>query len=92
MRVLSLLIVVVIVVSVISTGSPFLSFGHAGEVSIQQLDVCHSSTPVVNPELPYISACPCCPIRPQVAGVSEPYEMKLIPLVLVFPDEQPPKA
>lgn len=92
MRQISILILVVIGTSLFAAGLPFPSFGYAGTVSIQTLDVCHSATPVANPDLPYISGCPCAPMPVLVTVILELPHTTLNPLVLVFKDERPPKV
>jgi hypothetical protein len=91
MRVVSLLIVLVISVSVVATGFSFPPAAGTGTASFQTLDVCHSSAPVVNPELPYISSCPCAVIPVVVTAVVELPQSTLHPVILAFQDERPPK-
>jgi len=92
MRLLSILIVVVIAFSVISTGSPFQPLGGTGTASIQALDVCHSSSVAANSDLPYLSASACTPLPLWATGVCEPFRISVIPFVLAFQDERPPKV
>lgn len=92
MRQISILILVVIGTSLFAAGLPFPSFGYAGTVSIQTLDVCHSVTPIVNPDLPYISTCPCVPMPTLVTGIVELPQTGLNPLILPYQDERPPEV
>ncbi len=91
MRVVSIVIVFAIAFSLASTGSPFLSFGTAEEASIGSLDVCHTATSVISPELPCLPACSCLQLPLQVAVNFEQRSTKFTPLILAFQDERPPQ-
>jgi hypothetical protein len=90
MRLVSILVVLVIGISLFSTGSAFRSLGTCGTVSLQMLDICHTAAPVMNPDLPFISAYPCTPLPPQVAGFFEPHQTQFNPFISTFQDERPP--
>jgi hypothetical protein len=92
MRRHSILVVVVIALSVTSTGSPFQPFGETGIASIQTLDVCHSSLVAANSDLPYLSARACTPYPLQETGVCKPFRISVILPLLVFQNERPPKS
>ncbi len=92
MKLVSLCIALVIALSLVSMGSPFLSFGSAEQASFRSLDVCHGAQSVISPELPCIPACSCLPLPVQVAVTFKQSHTKFIPLILAFQDERPPQA
>lgn len=92
MRLISLLILLVITLSIMATGAAFHPCGDPGTPSISTLDVCHSSPVAANSDLPYLSACACTPLPLRAAGICEPFRISVIPAVLAFQDERPPKS
>ena len=92
MRLMSILLLIVLAFTVLSPATALNTCAGSGETMIQELDVCHTAAPVINPELPYISACPCTPLPMQLAGICEPYPNVIYLLVPAFQDERPPKV
>lgn len=92
MRVISIVIVLVITLSIMATGASFPPCGDPGTLSLNTLDVCHSSPVAANSDLPYMSACPCLPLPPQAASILKPSRMSINPLLIAFQDERPPKV
>ncbi len=92
MRLMSTLLLIVLAFTVLSPATALNTCAGSGETMIQELDVCHTAAPIINPELPYISACPCTPLPLQLAGICEPYPNVIYLLVPAFQDERPPKV
>lgn len=92
MRLVSTLLLIVLAFAVLSPATALNPCAGFGETMIQELDVCHTAAPVINPELPYISSCPCTPLPLQLAGICEPYPNVINPLLPTFQDERPPKV
>jgi hypothetical protein len=91
MRRTSILIMFVIAISLFSTGASFQAFQGTRTVSLQTLDVCHTAAPIVNPELPYISVCPCVLFPLTEAGMFSAGSFAPNPLLLSLDDEHPPE-
>jgi hypothetical protein len=92
MRPVSVMLLIALALTVLSPAAVFHPCGGSGTAAIGTLDVCHTAAPVVNPELPYISICPCTPLPLQLAGICEPNPLVLNLLVPAFQDEHPPKV
>ncbi len=92
MRLMSTLLLIALVFTVLSPSTALSPCAEFGETSIEALDVCHSAAPIIDPELPYISACTCTPLPLQLAGTYDPYPTVINLLVTAFQDERPPKV
>jgi hypothetical protein len=92
MRLVSTLLLIVLAFTVLSPATALNTCAGSGEIMIQELDVCHTAAPVINPELPYISVCPCAALPLQLAGICDPYPNVINLLVPAFQDERPPKV
>ncbi len=92
MRQVSIILLIGLALTVLSSPVVCLPCDGSGATVIGTLDMCHTAAPIVNPELPYISVCPCTPLPLQLAGIYEPYPPTLNLLVPVFQDEHPPKV
>ena len=92
MRLASALILVIICFSVLSPASIVSPCSGNTAESIQTLDVCHSKIAGANPELPYISECPCNPLPFSQNAVSETVNPLCRPFLITFQDERPPKS
>jgi hypothetical protein len=92
MRLVSTLLLIALLFTVLSPATALNPCAVFGETTIQALDVCHTAAPVIDPELPYISACPCTPLPLQLAGICESYPDVINLLVPAFQDERPPKV
>lgn len=92
MRFMSTLLLIALVFTVLSPATVLKPCAEFGETTIVALDVCHTAAPVIDPELPYISACTCTPLPLQLAGTCEAYPHVINLLVPTFQDERPPKV
>jgi len=92
MRFVSSLLLIVLAFAVLSPAMALNTCVGSRETMLQDLDVCHTATPLINPELPYISASPCVPHPLQLTGIREPYPNVINLIEPTFQDERPPKV
>jgi hypothetical protein len=92
MRLVSILLLIILTFAVLSPATILNPCAKSEETMIQDLDVCHTAAHLINPELPYISACPCTPRPLLLTGICELYPDVINPLVPTFQDERPPKV
>ena len=92
MRPISVMILIALALTVLSPPAVIYACGGSGTATIGTLDVCHAAAPVVNPELPYISMCPCTPLPLQFAAICKPHSLVFNLPVPTFQDEHPPKV
>lgn len=85
-------VIVLVLLSAVLAPPVLVHPGNSGEeaVTIGLLDVCHKSISGVNPDLPFLSICPCS-IDPAVAAeAAAPREPVFTLLLPVRPIEEPP--
>jgi hypothetical protein len=92
MRLVSTLLLIALVFTVLSPTPALNPCTEFGETTIEALDVCHSAAPIIDPELPYISAYACTPLPLRLAGVHEPFHSSIKPVLFAYQDERPPKS
>ncbi len=92
MRSTSILLVIAIGLSILTPGGIIhFDVGHGG-ATIGTLDVCHHGVSGNNPDLPYLSQCPCRPFLSMHKEVCEIISSPFKPLLIVFQDEHPPRV
>jgi hypothetical protein len=92
MRLMSTLLLIALVFTVLSPATDLNPFAVFGETTIDELDVCDPAAPVMDPELPCISTCPCTLLPLRFAGIHEPYHSSVKPVSIAYQDERPPKS